>query len=576
MRMEHWVVLSTADNATVRDMLTDDFRSKFDDLGDATTAGVIHHIDDCAAFSDETKYPRSCHPRAPIFAEKLPEAEWSCEHGHKYDVCLCHLPVIHWGQDECVFHAYLKSRAGWSVNSTVSMRSKSDGPGVMVSAYQCEKLGLGAGTLTAADLVKFNEWRRHPDRHGDAAADLLCWPSEVFFAYGKAHGYWGSEHTAQQAADMIDLHLYLYPGYQMLGEFDHSGTHLKKADDALTTSKMGMRFGGKQAHLHDSQLTAGCVGDGAAFLWHDDDRTTWSLTAVDGWTCIDCRLYAGDTQHFDFDLLSDARPPPPPPWYMLDAPLCDKAGVTKKGKPVTVPGYAGAPKGKKQVLWERGLWVDKMTDKGKEDVIAASLLEEQHEEEELEEFTDPDAHAHGVPELPDLYGGDIDAATRIKNAQALFSAYKTLLVCEDFYNEPTVLEEIFNSRGMILLLSPKAHPELAGVGIEFSWGMAKKFFRRRNCQAKRLSGKTLNPRVLLALRHVTKANVAAFARRTRRYRAAYEAVANSTTLVVEYVAVEKFVKLHKTHRCIMDQETAFLQEQEALAGWEEQGGADDV
>lgn len=48
----------------------------------------------------------------------------------------------------------------------------------------------------------------------------------------------------------------------------------------------------------------------------------------------------------------------------------------------------------------------------------------------------------------------------------------------DFANEKTALQHTVESRGHILLLSPKCHPEVAGVGIEYSWGMSKSKFRR--------------------------------------------------------------------------------------------------
>eukprot|EP00981_Chlorochromonas_danica_P006701 scaffold1462_cov168-Ochromonas_danica.AAC.11 len=50
--------------------------------------------------------------------------------------------------------------------------------------------------------------------------------------------------------------------------------------------------------------------------------------------------------------------------------------------------------------------------------------------------------------------------------------------CTDFSTEMTALEELVNSRGHLLLISPKCHPELAGCCIEYSWGTAKMFYRR--------------------------------------------------------------------------------------------------
>ena len=48
----------------------------------------------------------------------------------------------------------------------------------------------------------------------------------------------------------------------------------------------------------------------------------------------------------------------------------------------------------------------------------------------------------------------------------------------DFKNERTALQHTVEKRGHILVLSPKFHPEVAGVGIEYSWGMSKLKFRR--------------------------------------------------------------------------------------------------
>ncbi|CAM9391459.1 unnamed protein product, partial [Sphacelaria rigidula] len=43
----------------------------------------------------------------------------------------------------------------------------------------------------------------------------------------------------------------------------------------------------------------------------------------------------------------------------------------------------------------------------------------------------------------------------------------------DFKHEETALQHTVESRGHILLMSPKYHPGVAGVGIEYSWGISK-------------------------------------------------------------------------------------------------------
>ena len=47
----------------------------------------------------------------------------------------------------------------------------------------------------------------------------------------------------------------------------------------------------------------------------------------------------------------------------------------------------------------------------------------------------------------------------------------------DFKNEETALQAPIESRGHIVIMSPKCHPEVAGVGIEYSWQMSKMKYR---------------------------------------------------------------------------------------------------
>eukprot|EP00957_Ditylum_brightwellii_P186116 14169695-Ditylum_brightwellii.AAC.1 len=50
--------------------------------------------------------------------------------------------------------------------------------------------------------------------------------------------------------------------------------------------------------------------------------------------------------------------------------------------------------------------------------------------------------------------------------------------CNDFLNETTQLSYITTQLGCDLDLSPKCHPELAGEGFEYSWGYAKRLYRK--------------------------------------------------------------------------------------------------
>ena len=101
--------------------------------------------------------------------------------------------------------------------------------------------------------------------------------------------------------------------------------------------------------------------------------------------------------------------------------------------------------------------------------------------------------------------------------------------------------------------------ELAGKGIEYSWGKAKRDFRQHNdCVPKNLHKNVQKSFESLPLGRVRK-----FARKTREYMRAYAKShmlfgATEADKLEGYHAVKKFVKASKTHRCTLDQDYAFV------------------
>ena len=169
----------------------------------------------------------------------------------------------------------------------------------------------------------------------------------------------------------------LEPTIQQLHNFDWSSGHAKSQDCGLLISSMNMKYGGVGGkQLRDSELTDDCVGDESveAFLYYVDseDGPYWSREVPEAVeydlrvTRYDCRVYAGDIQHFSF--IEKEGSDPCPPFYDLTAPLVDEPILDKNGKPVmrkdgkpkVKEGYAGKAKGIAQVLWERGLWKEGM------------------------------------------------------------------------------------------------------------------------------------------------------------------------------------------------------------------------
>ena len=87
----------------------------------------------------------------------------------------------------------------------------------------------------------------------------------------------------------------------------------------------------------------------------------------------------------------------------------------------------------------------------------------------------------------------------------------------DFKEEKMAIEAMWEYGGHIMQPSVKCHPEIAGVGVEYVWGMSKRKYRKDNDRNPR----NLRLNISLALDHVRLENLWAFARRTRDLMKAY-------------------------------------------------------
>ena len=95
-------------------------------------------------------------------------------------------------------------------------------------------------------------------------------------------------------------------------------------------------------------------------------------------------------------------------------------------------GWEGKAKGLLQILWERG-FIDKRN-----------------------------LSAYSINGKKDAHG----------NVNENYSLYHLMTQCEDFANETTLLQDTLMKRNVLVIRTPKCHPELAGEGIEYSWGLS--------------------------------------------------------------------------------------------------------
>ena len=133
------------------------------------------------------------------------------------------------------------------------------------------------------------------------------------------------------------------------------------------------------------------------------------------------------------------------------------------------------------------------------------------------------------------------------------------LDCVDVRSQKSLLEKVVYDRGHVLILSPKYHPELAGVSIEYCWGQSKYRFRNRYNDRET---KNLRTNVLATFdpSQLTLAVTLAYARKTRDYRMTYKTIMTEKigTKSMSKGNIEKIRKHHKCHRNILDQEIGFI------------------
>jgi hypothetical protein len=144
------------------------------------------------------------------------------------------------------------------------------------------------------------------------------------------------------------------------------------------------------------------------------------------------------------------------------------------------------------------------------------------------------------------------------------SLKRLMASCLDFAEERTALQHVGEELGAAVIITPKFHAELAGEGVEYSWGISKGVYRRKPLQSKKgkESFKRLvdecTSREILATKTVRK-----LSRRARAYICAYYSLYESKRNGEDMPAltlplIKRLVKSFKTHRAAIDFDAGFL------------------
>jgi hypothetical protein len=193
-------------------------------------------------------------------------------------------------------------------------------------------------------------------------------------------------------------------------------------------------------------------------------------------------------------------------------------------------GWIGQPKGLMQVLWERG-WID-----------------------------ENNIHKYTMDIAKDDDGDDLEGAEN-------WSLKYLMASCLDFAEEMTALQHVGHALGVSVVITPKFHAEMAGEGIEYSWGVSKSVYRKMPLDSKKGKSsfkalvKECTSRDVLRTETVRK-----LSRRARSYICAYYVLhqrklnnCNDNMPTLTLPLINRLMKEFKTHRAAVDFDAGFVQ-----------------
>ena len=373
-------------------------------------------------------------------------------------------------------------------------------------------------------------------------------PFVVEFEYGSnGEGYWNYEAMSMQFEDCIDCIHVLYPMHEVVFLFDHSCGHDRKRPDGLNLNALSKGYGGKQVKMRSSlikqkegylgkyshQLNILKIGSIQSMVFTEENTGPIYLTdeekikkRYDSNTGVVKKEKRKLTELID--ALFNEKKISAKGNLKKITDLCTQNNISlTKETSVIDEGWVNKPKGMLQILYERG------------------FLDPTRSMKTYTLDGKKDEYGHVVPET------------------SLKELISSLL---DFQNEETLLQYHGRLLGVIVDRTPKCHPEIAGEGIEYSWGAAKLFYRRLRIKEKRSKEKFRNSVKNSTNRNtiLTIARQRKFSKRARQYMLAYQAIElqrkrnTDEDIKMSHMLLEKVVKVFKTHRNAADTDTKWI------------------
>ena len=465
-------------------------------------------------------------------------------------------PLIMFGQDECIFKQYLFGNKKWFLpDGTTSLLPKDEGMGIMISAFCSREFGYGF-EFTPERMIVVNEFRmkeenkKYKDHDASVAVNgknekkaLTSNPFVVEFDYGtNKEGYWGYNNMVLQMEDCIDvLRACFGDMYEYYFLFDHSSGHAKQRIDGLDATKMNQNFGGAQKRMRDTIIKDETylgpysptlkVGDVQSMTFNSNDSGPCKMSPAEANNRRNDKALVGAVGKEREKTIAQLIKSIQVQTGVAIGKYGNKTDLQERARLLGLPttylhipiseGWVDKPKGTTQVLYERG-WL-----------------------EPGEKYT----------------------------AKEEVAILKNL---PDFVNELTQLQYIGSLLDVFVDCSPKFHPEIAGEGIEYCWGLAKNTYRLYPIKDKKKKSVFEDSVRKCQCRNetLTTKRVRAFGKRVHNYMDAYLGLAavqhqqggdavdaaqpEMSCSLIEKV-VKKLLKPHKGHRCIMEQEHEFFE-----------------
>jgi hypothetical protein len=189
--------------------------------------------------------------------------------------------------------------------------------------------------------------------------------------------------------------------------------------------------------------------------------------------------------------------------------------------------WLGKPKGMLQILWERG-WI------GSTKVVTARSM------------------CYSKDGKKEDFGQD----GKLKEASQQYALSYLLQQCADFKDEKSDLEHLATELSgrdttISILFNPKYHCELAGEGIEYCWGAAKRMYRKLPLNQKK-SWESFRKSVAVCLSKVNIEMCRQFSGKAQGYMLGYHhqvlEVEDGREEVKSFERNEKNQKIYRSHR----------------------------